>query len=459
MRVPGIPFKSAAMTLAPRRPPLLGEHTDELLSACTAPDEPAHDAPSGAQSLPLDGIRIIDLSMFFAGPVCAQICADAGADVIKVESIQRIDGWRGAATAGVVGAAPSWELSPYFNWVNRNKRAITLNLKDARGVEVVKRLIRDADVVIENYTPRVMDEFGLSWETLHALNPRLVQLSLSGFGRTTSWRDYVAFGMSTEQLSGVCHLTGYEGGEPLFTGMTGGDLFSGVMGANALMSALHHRERTGVGQHLDFSQIEACNTYLGDAMTGWSLAGFDPGRRGNRHTVYAPHGIYPCRADRWIAIACLTDEHWRALAELLPDAAMKSPDLSQASSRRKQIQRLDAQIADWTRTFDHLELMQQLQAAGIPAGAVMDGPELLDDPQLRARGALLGQDRPGVGIKHYPGQPYRFRNVSPPNQRAPLLGEHNVEVLTGLAGLSEDQLAELIAADVVGFEPLAARDR
>lgn len=461
VEVPGIPFKSTATRPMPYRPPLLGEHTDEVFSELDESNDPSvTPGPDVDNSpLPLKGIRILDLSMFFAGPVAAQIAADAGAEVIKVESIQRIDGWRGSATASE-GELPSWESSPYFNWVNRNKRGITLNLKDSRGTDILKELVRKSDVLIENYTPRVMGDFGLSYETLREINPRLIMLSLSGFGSDVSWRDYVAFGMSTEQMSGISHLTGYEDDEPLFTGMTGGDLFSGVMGANALFAALHHRNNNGQGQHINFSQIEACNLYIGDAMTGWSLAGFDPGRTGNVHPTYAPQGTYPCREDNWIAITCKTDAQWGALAELMDMSEWLGADSSFAHVETRSSNRdpIDRSIGEWTRSRDRLELMDLLQNSGIPAGAVMTGPDLLADPQLKARRSFLAQDRPGLGVKHYPNQPYRFRHAGPVlNERAPLLGEHTSEVLMDLAGLTSDEIAELVIADVVGTVPLAAR--
>jgi crotonobetainyl-CoA:carnitine CoA-transferase CaiB-like acyl-CoA transferase len=462
VEVPGVPFKSTATTPQPRRPPLLGEHTRQVLAELAAEEDTkttAHPVVRGdLNPLPLEGLRILDLSMFFAGPVCAQIAADAGADVIKVESIQRIDGWRGSATTSS-GAAPDFESSPYFNWVNRNKRDITLNLTDVRGRDIVKTLVREADVLIENYTPRVMARFGLDYATLRAINPHLIMISLSGFGATGSWKDYVAFGMSTEQFAGFTHLTGYADDEPMFTGTTGGDLYSGVLGATAVLSALYFRKRTGEGQHIDFSQIEACNLYVGDVMTGWSLAKHDPGRVGNAHGVHAPQGIYPCRDGGWIGITCAGDAQWQQLAHLVGrDDLIAEHGLTSASGRRAARERLDAVIADWTRHHTHMELMHLLQQAGVTAGAVMNGPELLADPHLQARGAFIRQERPGLGTHHYPGQPYHFANTQPPpTQRAPMLGEHNSEVLTTLAGLSEDDIVPLIVDDVVGTVPVATR--
>jgi crotonobetainyl-CoA:carnitine CoA-transferase CaiB-like acyl-CoA transferase len=446
VKVPGVAFNSTTVQVPISRPPLLGEHTAEILNELKEP-RPAVPPPEESgelNPLPLEGLRVLDLSMFFAGPSLAQILADAGADVIKVESIQRIDGWRGSGTQGA-GDTPTWEASPYFNWINRNKRDVTLNLKDPRGVAIVKKLARDADILIENYTPRVMQSFGLAYDQLREINDRLIMISLSGFGADVSWRDYVAFGMSTEQMSGVAHLTGYEDGEPLYTGTTGGDLFAGVMGAKDVLAALWHREQTGVGQHLDFSQIAACNMYIGDVMTGWGLTKVDPGRRGNRHPGYALQGTFPCKDDGWIAISCKTDQQ---LAQLCNEAAIDDPVDPE----------LDEKLRRWSSEQDKMELMQRLQHAGIPAGAVLNGPDLLGDSHLEERGAFVAQDRPGLGVLHYPAQPYRMNaTVPPPEKRAPLLGEHIEEVLTDEAGLSSDEIVELVIDDVTGTIPLAAR--
>ncbi len=448
IETPGVPFVSKEMAPKPYRPPLLGEHSEALFAEIDDMETPASDpvdvADAEPNPLPLRGVRVLDLSMFFAGPACAQIAADAGAEVIKVESVQRIDGWRGAGSSNADDELPGWESSPYFNWINRNKRDVTLNLNDPRGAEVIKTLVKDADCLIENYTPRVMAKFGLSYEELQKINPRLVMISLSGFGAATSWRDYVAFGMSTEQMSGATHLTGYPDGEPLFTGTTGGDLYSGVMGANALFAALQLREKTGVGQHIDFGQVEACSTYLGDAMTAWSLAGHDPGRIGNRHHCYPLQGVFECSRERWIAITCRDAEELATLARLVGVEAEEAA-------------LLDA-LPGWSIDRDHRETMDELQAHGITAGAVQNGPEILADPQIAARDGLIVQDRPGLGEKHYPNQPYRLcRTEAPPIGRAPLLGEHSAEILTELAGLSDDDIVELIIDDVVGTVPMAAR--
>lgn len=442
VKVPGVPFKSTTTSIQVSRPPLLGEHTQEILDELPE-SKPSHSEDNDELNpLPLKGLRVLDLSMYFAGPSLAQILADAGADVIKIESIQHIDGWRRAGGVAPDGVS-TWEASPYFNWINRNKRDVTLNLKDPRGAEVVKKLARDADILLENYTPRVMQSFGLGYDQLKEINERLIMISLSGFGADVAWRDYVAFGMSTEQMSGVCHLTGYEDGEPLFTGTTGGDLLAGVMGTVDVLAALWQREQTGLGQHLDFSQMEACNMYVGDVMTGWFLAQEDPGRRGNYHPGYALQGTYPCKDEGWIAISCKTKAQ---LEQLCNKVGIDEQDAN-----------LEAALSSWTSAQDKIEIMHDLQRAGIPAGAVLNGRDLFHDPHLKARGAYLAQDRPGIGVLHYPAQPYRMNRTEPsPNTRSPLLGEHIEEVLGEEAGLSSDEIVELVIDDVTGTVPLAA---
>jgi crotonobetainyl-CoA:carnitine CoA-transferase CaiB-like acyl-CoA transferase len=467
--VPGIWFKSNVTDPRVRRAPQLGEHNAEVLAGLSAARDVnggqpavASGARATAQAAALEGVRIIDLSMFMSGPMATQICADAGADVIKVESLQRLDGWRGAARGSTddLDAAPQWERSPFFNWVNRNKRDITLNLTDPRGVELVKQLVAGADVLIENYTPRVMGNFGLTYEVLKAVKPDLIMLSMPGFGADVSWRDYVAFGMSTEQMAGMSHFTGYEDGPPIFTGTNGGDPFVGVMAALTLAAALHHRDRTGEGQHIDLSQIEASTMFIGQEIAGWSLSGHDPQRVGNRHATMTPHNNYPCEDGRWVAIACRSDDEWRALATLIgrPEWGSDDSPLATAAGRRAEVAAIDEALAGWTSPQRHTELMHVLQDAGVTAAAVLNGPELLDDPHLEARSFFKAQDRPGVGVKHYPGQPHRFaRAAAVVDSRAPLLGEHSREVLSELLGLDDDDLDALEQADVTGTVPIAAR--
>lgn len=409
---------------------------------------------------PLEGLRIIDLSMFMSGPLVTLIAADLGADVIKVESLQRLDGWRGASAGD--GDAPPWETSPAFNWINRNKRDVTINLADARGSALLKRLVAIGDVVIENFTPRVMANFGLTYEELRAVKPDIIMISMPGFGLDGPWRDYTSFAWPTEQMAGISHITGYEGGPPLFTNSTGGDPLAGLMGALALFAALQHRRRTGEGQHIDLSQLEASTMFTGDVLMGAAYGLPDPGRQGNKSATMAPHNVYRCAGASWLAIACRSDREWACLAtvmgrqELAADGA-RHRTIAGRLARRDEI---DAIVQEWAATMDAHAAMHLLQANGVAAGVVLDGRQLLEDPHLAARSFFVEQQRQWVDTKHYPGEPFRLSGYAWPEAApAPLLGEHNGEVLGGLLNLSEPELAELERADIVGTMPIAARER
>lgn len=456
-RTPRMPFVLRDGRARPTRAPLLGEHDDELLAELD--DVPFDDAgPAAApvaashRGAPLNGLRIIDFTMFQAGPMATLMASDLGADVIKIEAVQRLDGWRGVGRGG----DRPWEHSGLFNWANRGKRGITLNLNDARAVDLVRRLVATADVVVENYTPRVMANFGLDYERLAEIKPDLVMLSMPGFGREGSWRDYTAFAWTTEQLSMICHLTGDEDSGPLFTSTTCGDPLAGLMGAIALLTALEHRRATGLGQHVDLSQVESATSFMADALVAAQLTGRDPGRSGNDHPDCAPHGIYPCRDEEWLAIACRDDDDWEHLATLAGDdvPALRS-GFDGVADRLAARRALDAHLGTWTASRDAHVLMHELQRAGVPAGVVMDGPDLLADAHLRARGFFIPQSREDRGIVHQLAEPFRLAAAClPPARPAPFLGEHNRAVLGGLLGVDDDELRQLEVDHVIGNAPI-----
>ena len=461
VQMPGVPWMFGDERPVGRRTPLLGEHTEEVRSASLSPRSAGGDAAGrgGIPSRPLEGLRVIDLSMFMSGPMTSLVFADGGADVIKIESVQRIDGWR----AGGSSEEYWWEWAPQFNWVNRNKHGITLNLNDQRGSDVVRHMVREADIVVENYTPRVMGNFGLSYEQLREINPELIMISMPGFGLTGSWSHYTAFANTTEQMSGLPHLTGYADDQPIFSGTTGGDPLAGVMGALALLSALERKRHLNAegkpgGCHIDLSQTETATCFTGEAVTAYSISGDDPGRVGNFHARIAPHGTYPCRDDRWIAIACETDAQFADLARLMgrDDWLEMASDFVHRDAAREAI---DAAIAGWTSSRDAAELMRTLQELRIPAGAVYTGRDLLEDPHLAAREFFITQHHTYAGEHRYPLQPYRFRNWSGPeaDRPSPTLGRDTREVLARLTPLTEAEVDQMEADDVIGTTPLAAR--
>ena len=470
VRMPGIPWLFGEERPLGSRPPLLGEHTEEVRAEATgrtsgAPPQSLRDSSrlaGGSNEFPerpLEGLRVIDLSMFMSGPMTSLVFADAGADVIKVESVQRIDGWRAA------GATDDfwWEWAPQFNWVNRNKHGITLNLTDQRGADVIRHMVREADILVENYTPRVMGNFGLSYESLREINPELIMISMPGFGLTGTWSHYTAFANTTEQMSGLPHLTGYSDDQPIFSGTTGGDPLAGVMGALALLSALERRRRLNArgesgGCHIDLSQTETATSFTGEALTAYSLTGEDPGRRGNDHHAVAPHGTYPCLDDRWIAIACETDAQFGDLAALMGREDWFEP-LAEFSTRDSARSYIDAEIAEWTRDQDAYRLMRELQGLRIAAGVVYDGRDLLEDQHLQSRGFFITQHHTYAGAHRYPLQPYRFANWRGPEveRPSPTLGRDTREVLARLTSLTQAEVDQMEADDVIGTIPLAAR--
>ena len=471
VRMPGIPWRFGDERPLGRRTPLLGEHNDEVRREFqqTETTEPKSLSPrsaggdaagrGGAPHRPLEGLRVIDLSMFMSGPMTSLVFADGGADVIKVESVQRIDGWR----AGGVSEDFWWEWAPQFNWVNRNKHGITLNLTDERGADVIRHMVREADILVENYTPRVMGNFGLSYERLREINPELIMISMPGFGLTGAWSHYTAFANTTEQMSGLPHLTGYADDQPIFSGTTGGDPLAGIMGALALLSALERRRRLNAqsepgGCHIDLSQTETATSFTGEAVTAYSISGEDPGRVGNYHPRVAPHNTYPCRHDHWLAIACETDAQFADLARLIgrDDWIQRYPAFSDRDAARAEV---DAAIGEWTRAQDAGQLMRELQALGIVAGVVYDGRDLLEDEHLLARSFYITQHHTYAGARRYPLQPYHFANWSGPevDRPSPTLGRDTRDVLARLTTLTEAQIDQMERDDVIGTIPLAAR--
>ena len=464
VRMPGIPWMFGDERPLGSRTPLLGEHNEEIRSQSsqiwTNLDKSGQPRPARrALRRPLEGLRVIDLSMFMSGPMTSLIFADGGADVIKVESVQRIDGWR----AGGSSEEFWWEWAPQFNWVNRNKHGITLNLTDQRGADVIRHMIKDADILVENYTPRVMGNFGLSYEQLHEINPELIVISMPGFGLTGTWSHYTAFANTTEQMSGLPHLTGYADDQPIFSGTTGGDPLAGVMGALALLSALERRRRLNAqgepgGCHIDLSQTETATSFTGEAVTAYSISGEDPGRVGNYHPRIAPHNTYRCQDDHWIAIACETDAQFADLARLIgrDEWLERYATFADRDPVRSEI---DSAIADWTRNLDPRQLMRELQGLRIAAGVVYDGRYLLEDEHLQARDFFITQHHTYAGARRYPLQPYRFSNWSGPevDRPSPTLGRDTREVLARLTALTEAEVDRMESDDVIGTIPLAAR--
>jgi crotonobetainyl-CoA:carnitine CoA-transferase CaiB-like acyl-CoA transferase len=393
----------------------------------------------------LAGTRVLDLTWVLAGPYATKILADHGAEVIKVESRHRPDPSRLSAALHLSrDASRHPDSSGYFNNFNRNKSSVVVNLARPEGLGLLRRLVAASDVVIENFSARVLASWGLDYPTLAACRPDLVLVSMAGMGHTGPWRDHVTYADAVQALSGLAAEVGLPGEAPLGLTFGLGDMIAGYHAALATLAALEWRDATGRGQHVDLSQVEAVASHLGTAVLEVSASGAPRGPDGSRHRTMAPHGVFPCQGeDRWIAIAVGTDPEWRALCGALgrPEAA-GDPRFATAASRKANESACEALVAGWTGGQDRDALVARLQAAGVPAGAVQDGRDLVEvDPQLRARGFYVPLRHPRAGVFLHEGVVPRLGGtpgaIAAP---APCLGEHTSAVLRGVLGLDDAEI-------------------
>jgi crotonobetainyl-CoA:carnitine CoA-transferase CaiB-like acyl-CoA transferase len=381
-----------------------------------------------------------------------------GAEVIKVESIQRLDVLRGSYAEAERGGE-FWERSPLWTPINYDKLDVTLNLNHPKGVEIFKRLVKISDIVAENYTPRVMKNFGLDYPVLKEVNPRIIMISLPAHGMTGPWKDYPGFAQSIEQMSGIPQLTGYPDGLPKMSGADLSDPIAGLNGMGAVLIALLYRQMTGKGQYIDLSQTEATTCMIGDAIVDYTMNKRCQPRRGNRHPFMAPHGFYRCKGDDlWVGIAVSSDEEWSQLCEVMGNPAWcKDEKFGDSLSRWHNQDELDKLIEEWTSQHDHYEVMNTLQKVGIAAGAVLTSAEFLSDPHLQERGTFQVVDRAVVGPHPYSvaSAPMRLsKSVTAIRRPAPLLGEHNDYVLGEILGMSKEEIQNLVDEQIIGTAPL-----
>lgn len=415
------------------------------------------------QPLALDGVRVLDLSRVWAGPLAGRILGDLGADVIRVEATwsrgpKAVSDAQAARShlypQGKAGTRP-WNRQGMFNKFNRNKRAVTLQLDTPEGKAVFERLVERADVVLENYSPRVMPQLGLGYDRLSELNPSVIYIGMPGFGWTGPSRDWVALGTMIEPAAGLSSLMGYRDGGPYKSGVAWADPVAALHAAAAVLIALWDRaaDPQHRGQAIELAQFEGMIDFIGEEVLAAQLRGGDAPRRGNRHPFCAPQGCYPCADDdRWIAISVTSDGDWQrlcALAGFAPELAALRLD-----ERLARQDELDALLSGWTRRFEHQALMKELQQAGVAAVAVFDARELVENEHLAARGFYVPISHPDAGTFIFPGFPAHLSATPAAFRRpAPGLGEHNREVFVGLLGMNEAELRALYAAGVVADEP------
>jgi crotonobetainyl-CoA:carnitine CoA-transferase CaiB-like acyl-CoA transferase len=433
------------------------EFVDGSTVAWTTSHTPAATAPSRSSGRKaLEGLNVLEMTFAWAGPVAGRILCDYGATVVKVESRRYPDTARALPAADFSFGKRWYDRCLAYMVANAGKYHIGLEVDRPEGKEVFLDLARWADVVIENFTPRVMPNLGLGWDVLSRVNPRLVMLSLTGFGQQGPYRNYGAWGWGLEALGGISYDTGYlDDPEPIWFHPTLPDPLSALSGVVAVMSALEERRRTGKGQWIDLSQYEVSSLAGMPQLLEHAATGKLRGRIADRHRWLAPQGVYSCAgSDEWVAIAIASDEQWRRLCELIGRKDLADyPSLQTHPGRWQQQERIDQAVSEWTRGRTKHEAMQALQAAGVPAGAVLNSKEIHDDPHIRSLEYFRAAEARETGLRVYPG-PWQHMGSTPGliQRGVADFGESNMDVLRDILCYSEDQIGRLAAADVLSTE-------
>jgi crotonobetainyl-CoA:carnitine CoA-transferase CaiB-like acyl-CoA transferase len=452
---PRVPYRISGLSPRPfTATATLGEHTGTVeWTARTRDDLAATARPDGIR--PLDGIRVIDFTAWWAGPAAGHVLASLGADVVKVESTKRPDLMRYSATR-----PPSedlwWEWGPIYHGANNGKRGITLDLTRPEGVALVEQLVARSDVVIENFTPRVMENFGLDWDALHAVNPRLVMTRMPAYGLDGPWRDRTGFAQTMEAITGMAWVTGWPDGPPVLP-RGPCDPLAALHAVFATMLALRDRETSGEGRLVEVTMIEAALNMAAEQVVEYGTTGTVLERSGNRGRGAAPQNVYRGAGhEQWLALAIATDEQWQLLRDVLGDPEWaRDPALATGPGRVAAHDAIDAALADFFATRDARELAETLAARGVPAGHVIDARDTAQNPQMRHRAFFEVEDHPVTGARDIPVMPFRFRHQREPWMRrpSPTLGQHNEEILGGILGLTAAELAALSTAGIIGTRP------
>ncbi|MBW0019598.1 MAG: CoA transferase [Mycobacterium sp.] len=447
---PRVPYRSPALaTHTGAMPPEIGADTGAVHWAAL----PTVGVGAEANGLPLQGVRVADFTAFWAGPMATAVLAGLGADVVKVEGVRRPDGMR--FSGGPPNADQWWEWGPVYLCSNTNKLGLTLELSDPTGRSLALDLIGHSDLVIENFSPRVMANFGLEWEAVQAANPKIVMVRMPAFGLDGPWRDRVGFAQTMEQATGMAWMTGQADGPPVLPrGVC--DPIAGLHAAFAAIAALVVRDRTGVGMQVEATMVESALNVAAEMVLEYSQNDIVLQRDGNRGPGASPQGVYRCRGeDAWVAIAVF-DRVWSRFAEIIGATGLSADAaLIDHAERRRRADQIDKFISDWTAQRSPVEVVKTLRSQGIAASEVLAQSTLLDDEQLAARGFWERVQHPVVGTFKCLGLPFTVDDQprqwirTPP----PLYGQHNAEILTGLLGLADSELASLSAAGVISSRP------
>ena len=417
--------------------------------------------------LPLEGLRVLEITVVWAGPYCGSFLADLGAEVIRVESanafvpltrgagarltqatIDNLPLYSGGTPGRVPGERP-FNRSPMFNSHARNKRSMTVNLLESGGREIFDRLVSISDVLIENNPTETMEKLGISYESLKAVKDDIIMLRMPAYGSTGPYRDFRAHGVHIEGVVGHTMLRGYEDTDASYnTTVLMSDAAAGAQGAFAVLAALNHRKRTGQGQLVELGQAENVFSYLGEYYMDYRMNARTHGPTGNRHPR-AVQNCYPCAGEnRWIAITVYDNEQWRALCDVMgADDLAREKELAEASARRARQSEIDARIAEWTRTQTPQDAMKTLQSRGVPAGAILNQADAFADPHIQNRGFFEEAYQADCGTHLYPGVPYKMSQTPLSIRRGPVMfGQDNEYVYRELLGYSSEEYAAFEAA-------------
>ena len=391
----------------------------------------------------LSGIRVLDSTTAVAMPTAMHILADMGAEVIKIETPTREESGR---------------RDESFQYLHHSKKSMTINLKAPGGVQLYKDLVGRSDVLVENNRAGTLDRLGVGYSELIKVKPNIILLSNTGFGQTGPWKRYAGIGTFLELIAGVSHFTGYPDQGPRQVGNAWIDIHVAWMAVFSILAALHWREESGEGQHIDFSMYQVGVSTLGAEVLDFIVNGNIGKQMGNRHPVHAPHGVYLCRGDdKWIAIAVENDEEWRALLKSMgnPEWA-DNPKFEDALSRHHNQDEIDGHIAEWTKGWDFYELMHLLQGNGVIASVVPNTAELMTDPHMKARGfyeKLTHSPESGLGDRLLIGRPWKVSKT--PSQfrgPAPTLGQDNEYIMKEVLKRTQEEIDELYEAGVLAMQ-------
>jgi crotonobetainyl-CoA:carnitine CoA-transferase CaiB-like acyl-CoA transferase len=457
--VPGAPFKSTTMGWSMSRPaPRLGEHTSETLRELRArsaqPRPPAPSlAPRAAQPQtlgPLHGVRVLDFCWVWAGPFCTAQLARLGAEVIRIETAKHP-----CVTRLFIPAEgkPGLNRCGCYNEKNQNKLSVQLNLEKPQAAEIVRQLARHCDIAAENFAPGVVDRLGVGYQSLRAARPDLIMISLSGYGQTGPFRNYVSYGPIVAAHGGMHTLTTYPGDRPRNLGVGYGDPVVGIFGAWLLNAALIHRKRTGLGQYIDLSNLEALEMMMPEALLEYAMNRRNLPAMGNRDHFMAPHNCYKASGDaeQWVTIAAGTEAQWRALCEAMGKPALAGdPRFADAAARKRNEDELDRIIGEWTSARDRWQVTEMLQRAGVAAMPTFSNRDLAHDQHMRERGFLVDLDHPEVGVRSYTGVPWTMSETPCKMHRAaPCLGQDTDDVLSRLLNYAPEEIEELRRTEVI----------